>query len=400
MTLAAVVLAGVALRLAYLAIDANFDFESYEIVASIREGGGNVYAETTRYNYGPLWFIVIDGLARIARAISDDSSRQLRVLIVGVLTAADAVVAVILWRRFSAVAGLVAWFAPITLFVTGAHNQFENLAVATALVALVVLGERTGGRLVAHEWSGLVLLGLSITIKHIAVFFVLMMVWRQRGVIRKLIYGALPLLVFGSAFVPFLADGGATGIRENVIGYRSFENFPLCELFLGTSNPVLGWTVLAVALVVFTLLTRTTDLITTFAGFLVVLVVFSPSIAAQQMVLLVPWVAINLSPFLAAWLVAEGYFLLVDGRARVSDGQAVATPLFDQLYELRIGPRAYTVRIALFVLAVGLTALRASDRDSPAVLHSIRERIRREYSYQRRGLATLWGDRESDVLTP
>ncbi|MEO8285124.1 MAG: hypothetical protein ABI670_01660 [Chloroflexota bacterium] len=41
----------------------NFDIESYTIVAGIMRHGGNVYVETDRYNYSPIWFNVLNILS-------------------------------------------------------------------------------------------------------------------------------------------------------------------------------------------------------------------------------------------------------------------------------------------------------------------------------------------------
>ena len=50
-----VVVLGVALRLWMATLGHNWDLASYQTVAQIVDAGGNVYAETERYNYGPLW---------------------------------------------------------------------------------------------------------------------------------------------------------------------------------------------------------------------------------------------------------------------------------------------------------------------------------------------------------
>ena len=61
-TMAVAVLARVGLS----QVGLNFDFESYEIVADIVRQGKTVYAETGRYNYGPLWFYVLAGLKALS----------------------------------------------------------------------------------------------------------------------------------------------------------------------------------------------------------------------------------------------------------------------------------------------------------------------------------------------
>src|SRR5262245_54515821 len=57
---ASAVVIGMGLRL-YLAYThaGNYDQQSYEIVAAIARRGGNVYAETSRYNYSPVWLYVL-----------------------------------------------------------------------------------------------------------------------------------------------------------------------------------------------------------------------------------------------------------------------------------------------------------------------------------------------------
>ena len=64
--LVTVVVLGMVLRLLAAARGHNFDFESFIIVADIARDGGNVYADTLRYNYGPIWFLVIQAIDQLA----------------------------------------------------------------------------------------------------------------------------------------------------------------------------------------------------------------------------------------------------------------------------------------------------------------------------------------------
>ena len=70
--LAAAFLAALAARLALLrTFPGNYDTESYGIVAGIARRGGDVYRETLRYNYSPLWAGVVVGAEAAARAAGD-----------------------------------------------------------------------------------------------------------------------------------------------------------------------------------------------------------------------------------------------------------------------------------------------------------------------------------------
>ncbi len=66
-----VVVSGTAVRL-YLAYEfyGNYDTTSYEIVAAIVKRGGNVYAETSRYNYSPLWSLMLGALNHLQLCFS------------------------------------------------------------------------------------------------------------------------------------------------------------------------------------------------------------------------------------------------------------------------------------------------------------------------------------------
>lgn len=50
---------GFVLRIILSRLGHNYDLESYWIVGEIVAKGGNVYAETHRYNYGPIWFYIL-----------------------------------------------------------------------------------------------------------------------------------------------------------------------------------------------------------------------------------------------------------------------------------------------------------------------------------------------------
>ena len=70
----------------------NFDYESYCIVSDIVVSGGNVYAETSRYNYGPVWFNIL-GMFKIL------FGSCFRFSIIVFLSLIDVGIALILWRK-------------------------------------------------------------------------------------------------------------------------------------------------------------------------------------------------------------------------------------------------------------------------------------------------------------
>lgn len=94
------VLAGIAVRFAISFLGGNFDHQSYAIVAEITDRGGNVYIETFRYNYGPIWFNIIHVFDEIADLFAANYEVVFRCMLVGLLTATDLAIAYLLYRRF------------------------------------------------------------------------------------------------------------------------------------------------------------------------------------------------------------------------------------------------------------------------------------------------------------
>ena len=79
---------GVALRFFVMSFGFNFDFESYCIVGDIVVRMRNVYSETGRYNYAPI-FSLIQGILYWISSFSPNRIDTYRVLIVILLTGVD-----------------------------------------------------------------------------------------------------------------------------------------------------------------------------------------------------------------------------------------------------------------------------------------------------------------------
>ena len=79
---------GLLLRILMAILGHNFDLESYEIVADIILEGKSVYANTTRYNYGPIWAYILAALKLLA-SIGAYNQKLFHVYIVICLFAAE-----------------------------------------------------------------------------------------------------------------------------------------------------------------------------------------------------------------------------------------------------------------------------------------------------------------------
>ena len=189
----------------------NYDMGSYDLVAEILRRGGNVYAETSRYNYSPLWMGVLTATSTIANWLSLPHHAILRTVLTGVDLANAILIALIAGnRQFRLRTFALYWLNPGVILIVGYHGQFECLALFFLLLALWT----------QNTARSVFLGGAAVLVKHIVLFnawvlFVYHLNYR-RAIIAILILGLIVIL----SFVPFLPEG-AEGVLRNVFLYRS-----------------------------------------------------------------------------------------------------------------------------------------------------------------------------------
>jgi hypothetical protein len=214
---------GIALRLVIGGIGFTYDMQSYEIVAKIVIAGRNVYEQTARYNYGPLWSICLSILYRFALLFTDHFL-VFRFLVTTFLTCTDLGIWYVLYKKFSYKVSLFFFLNPISIILTGFYSQFDNVAVLLALLSVLFLEKK-------KFLHGAILLGLSITTKHVFFAFPLWLAFKEKGLVRKLLLLCIPTGIFFFSFIPFL-PGGMNGIVHNVFLYKSFNNTPLWQVLV------------------------------------------------------------------------------------------------------------------------------------------------------------------------
>ncbi len=275
-----IVLLGVAARFAVSTLGYNYDFESYQIVARIMANGGNVYQETFRYNYGPAWFNLLHLFQSLA-----SHPEHFRLCIIGFLTLVDLAIAGLIARRYSVFLGSIFFLNPISIIITGFHNQFDNLAIALALAAVLVYeaGDSQKGARSTIWAAGL--LGVSLIVKHIFFLFPLWLFLRPGPRQRRLTILFLPYGIFLVSFLPYIAHGYA-GIIKNVIAYVSSHNAPLLTaVTAGHLSPAVAGYLFIMAMLAAGIWFRRLASLHLFVLYLGTLVAFSPAIANQYYVI-------------------------------------------------------------------------------------------------------------------
>lgn len=212
----------------------NFDVESYGIVAGIVRHNGNVYAETYRYNYSPVWSILL-GLLSFLPVWFPLAVR-------GFLSIVDTFNGFLLRKLFGDRAGILYWLSPVAFLIAGFHGQFDTLSATPLLLAMVYYPAARA----RNTWVPWLLAALAILIKHLIVFGAWTFLVYRYGFRKAIWLAALAVGVLALSFVPYLPDGGP-GILENVILYHSIPVL----VGLGSFPPIISYPIfLAVMFVV------------------------------------------------------------------------------------------------------------------------------------------------------
>ena len=374
----AVILAGIFLRILAAAHGHNYDFESYKIIAEVSRHAGNVYLETSRYNYGPLWFLLISLLDKIAFLFSDPAA-VFRLLILGTLTLADLGIYAILFKQFGAKAAALFFLNPLSIIVTGYFSQFDNVAILLALFAMHVYGEDFSKDMPARKWLGLLLLGISITTKHLFFVFPIWIAVKQQGFKFKSIAVILPLALFIVSFIPFLGEG-SQGVVDNVLRYNSFKNAPLLSfIFAGIYRSFdLSRLVWFVALIAGAFIFRTKSLRECALMYLFLLLLFSPSVIYHYLAIVAPAIAVYPNVTLVLYSFLGAYVLSLDNIGMNIEFLVRSAPWFF-LYRLNSN-QIFQVPIA--VLFFGFIWIFHADKIK-ALFRFISKRMREEIRIQR-----------------
>jgi len=300
-------LIGVALRFALAAYGHNFDIASYRIVADLVANGKSVYAETERYNYGPIWFHVLHFLDLLPSP-SPDPLWALRWKVVAFLTGVDIIIAALLFRRYGVLVAILFLLNPISIIVTGYHSQFDNLAVLVAILAARLIGDRETSS-DFKKISGFVLIGVSLIIKHITFMFPIWLFFGFQSRRLKILAVLIPYGLFLLSFVPYFRS--VSGIVHHVFLYHSIPNGPFWKEIAPdfVANKVALPLFFLAAMFLVGLYWRKRSAPESLWLYLTSLVVFSSSIANQYLAIPVSAISVSWNPFYGIYTLFATFYL-------------------------------------------------------------------------------------------
>lgn len=313
----------------------NFDFDSYLIVGDIVSQGGNVYEETSRYNYGPIFSWLQGFLYTISKILAVNSGHGIyRLLMVTVLLVTDLSIAYWCYKKYSWKIAIVFFLNPISIIITGFHNQFDNIAILFMLIASCYYNERK-----SFGWDDflfVVFFAISLSTKHIFFFFPFWILLSSNLPIKKrLLYSSLPCLIFFLCFIPYI-QYGYEGIRDNVFLYKSFNNVPLIGRLFFMFNTEKLFYLFILLLGCFGFLFRKACINDKILNYTLVLIAFSSAVANQYLVIPILAFLVYSINLKYIYLLCGFVFLLIniDGFALLGDFNGFFLKILNKLNSL------------------------------------------------------------------
>jgi hypothetical protein len=307
---AMVIVAGTLIRLILAgAIYGNFDMQSYDTVVGILDQGGNVYAETERYNYSPVWFIVLFALKRMPLAIPEVPFYfvvRSFLCCVDLLTLAFLLLIARIKKLPVTRTAIFFYLSPVSFLVTGYQGQFENFAMLMVLIGIFMYIWFT-----SRPVLGTALLWLFATagmiIKH-NVFYELIICLHssiKRYWIKALLF-MVSVVFFLLLFIPYWKTG-SKGIIEHVFKYGSFSGmYGLTSLVM---LPQLKY-LFILGMFLFPLVLRNRDIIAQCLLGVLFFLTFTTGFAIQYLVLPAALGAIRPSRFFLIYVLSVSVLLL------------------------------------------------------------------------------------------
>ena len=199
----------------------DYDLQSYAIVVNAVNHGQVVYEATGRYNYGPIWFHVLQAAARVSRAAGLSPFFGFRlVTVAGDVLLAAALLAFGLagdTRRRAVARALLFWTSPIAIAASAFQGQFDALAIAFFVAALAFV-RRSGPQRATFLAAAVV--GVGIAVKQIVVVFLAGFLGLARKNAARLRDAALAAAPFALLLLPWYLVAPAAVVK-NVLRYAS-----------------------------------------------------------------------------------------------------------------------------------------------------------------------------------
>ncbi len=302
-----ILITGIFLRVLASLQGFNIDMEYWRFGADLLKYGGKPF-DTNNLPYGPLWIHILFYLDKIPFFVSGEIE-SLRYKVMLFLTLVDIVIFYLAIRLHSLTVGLLFFLNPVSIFITGFHSQFGNLAVLIGFLGVIYYENNNNNK--GFAICNL-LLGVSLFTKHILIFFPLWLAIKEKNWFKKILFCTLPYIIFYLSFLPFETD--LNTILINIFGYESHRNAIFWKLF--SPEPFINYigfkNLFILSIILMGFVFEKESKIKSFYFYLISLVLFGMSTANQYLAIPIVAIAFFWNRFFFLYTVSCCLFFLVD----------------------------------------------------------------------------------------
>jgi hypothetical protein len=200
-------LIGLILRIWISQFGSNFDFGVWQLNLNLFKQGISIY-EFGNYTYGTPWIYTLFLLDTISLPIVENNNfvqnipgTFYRIKIIFFLGLVDISIFYLLYKKYSLKVGLLFFLNPICIIITGYHNQINNYALLFGFLSILLFEKN---KFDYKFFLPLVFLGISLSIKHILIFFPLWLAFKEKKVFKKFLIIFIPYSIFILSFFPYI----------------------------------------------------------------------------------------------------------------------------------------------------------------------------------------------------
>ena len=303
---------GLALRIVVSNYGYNHDFIMWQKNLELFKNGESFYAYG-KYNYSPLWVNLLFLVDSISLPFIDNQS-IFRIKVVLLLSLIDFFIFFFICKNYSTKIGLLFFLNPISIFITGFHNQFDNIAILLAFIAILLYEKYKNNYQLLIT---LIIFGISICAKQIFFFFPIWLAIKEKKIFKKILILFIPYLIFFISFINYIPTDFVY-ILENVFQYKSYNNGPFWGMFapkiiyLYVDKKVLFF----ISMLLLGFLFENKNLRDTFYFYIISVVIFSSAIVNQ-------YLAIPLLTMAVYWNNKYLYYSIISTLLFFIDGDAL-----------------------------------------------------------------------------
>jgi hypothetical protein len=309
---------GIWLRYFAMTIGNMEDYNNFNDASLLFLDKKNIYLDAPTFNW-PYSTLFLQTLSWFQYLTQFASNLSFRFLFVTLLIVVDVGIFVLIKKLFGYNSAVFYFLNPISIIITGYHNQFDNFALLLAFAGIFLISSHN-----SHTQLNLkkkitlcaLLIGVSISLKHIFIFLPIFLLFSRIGLKFKfrifLISYFLPFVYFGVNF--FTAP---RAFIDQVLNYSSWANYPLLYWLdiSGFNNYDSAKLLLLVVMLFGSIFTYKLNVKFIIPYYLLLLFTFTPAIANQQWIipLLIASVLPNL--FFYIWSILTSLALFADRQA-------------------------------------------------------------------------------------